>query len=153
MAAHPSPASYTGAIYAISASLPATQDAAGYGATTITYTTIGEVDKFPKYGAVRDIKEFNPISGNTTYSKGVRKFGGGQMSMADMPGDAGQIILKAAEASPNHYSMKVTYPDGEIHYFDVLVSSWEQSDAAEGEFMLRFSEIRFCKPPVIVAAA
>jgi hypothetical protein len=37
----------SGTTYAITATLPATYDAAGYGATTITYTTIGKVESFP----------------------------------------------------------------------------------------------------------
>ncbi|MBK7493570.1 MAG: hypothetical protein IPI17_17800 [Nitrosomonas sp.] len=48
MAAHSAAASFTDTTYAISAGLPATYDAAGYAATTITYTTIGRVESFPR---------------------------------------------------------------------------------------------------------
>lgn len=153
MAAHTAAASYTDTTYAISAGLPATYDAAGYGATTITYTAIGKVTGFPEIGATREVQKFTPISGPIEYSKGVAEFGSGPMTMGDIPADAGQVILKAADASANHYSMKITYPDGEIHYLDVLVSGWTLAAHASGEFMIRTATINVCKAPVVVAAA
>jgi len=60
--------------------------------------------------------------------------------------------MRAADASANHYSMKITYPDGEIHYLDVLVSGWQLSQAGSGEFMKRTATINVCKAPVVVAA-
>lgn len=152
MTAHTSTASFTDTTYAISASLPATYDAAGYGATTITYTLIDRVESFPEFGATREINKFTPIKGAIEYSKGVAEYGSGPMVMADMPADPGQVILKAADASANHYSMKITYPDGEIHYLDVLVSSWQMSQAASSQFMKRTATINVCKAPVVVAA-
>jgi len=150
--AHSSAASFTDTIYAISASLPATYDASGYGATTITYTAIGRVQDFATYGSKRAVTKFNPIAGAIEKLKGAPDYGEGDLACADMPLDAGQVILKAAEASANHYSMKLTYPDGEIHYLDVLVSGWALSPAKEGQVMLRTAMINICKAPVIVAA-
>ncbi len=152
MAAHTAAASFTGATYAISASLPATYDSSGYGATTITYTTIGKVETFPEFGAQRQVNEFEPINGAVEYLKGTARYGSGDMVMADIPADAGQVILKAADASANHYSMKITYPDGEIHYLDVLVSAWKLTQAGSGQVMKRTATINVCKDPVIVAA-
>lgn len=152
MAGHVATASFTDTIYSISAALPSTYDAAGYGATTITYTAIGRVTDFIEYGASREINKFVPISGPVEFSKGVAEYGTGQMIMADMPLDAGQVIMKAADASQNHYSMKITYPDGEIHYLDVLVSGWRLAPAKSGQFMTRTATVNVCKAPVVVAA-
>lgn len=152
MAAHTGAASFTDATYAISASLPATYDTAGYGATTITYTAIGKVETFPEFGSTREVNKFQPINGAVEYAKGAVEYGGGEMVMADVPADAGQVIMKAADASANHYSMKITYPDGEIHYLDVLVSGWKLSSQGSGEFMKRTATINVCKAPVVVAA-
>jgi len=151
-AAHTAAATFTDTTYAISASLPATYDAAGYGATTITYTVIGKVESFPEFGSERSINEFRPIAGPVEKVKGAPNYGGGPMVVADVPADAGQIIVKAAEASQNHYSMKLTYPDGEVHYLDVLVTSWRLTQAAEGGFMKRSANLQLCKIPVVVAA-
>jgi hypothetical protein len=152
MAAHTAAASFTDTTYAISAGLPATYDASGYGATTITYTTIGKVESFPEFGSERQINEFEPINGAVEYLKGTARYGSGDMVMADVPADAGQVILKAADASANHYSMKITYPDGEIHYLDVLVSKWKLTQAGSGQVMKRTAGINVCKAPVVVAA-
>lgn len=153
MAAHTAAASFTDTTYAISAGLPATYDAAGYGATTITYTTIGKVESFPEFGSQRNVTEFRPIAGAVEKLKGSPNYGGGSMVMADVPADAGQVIVKAAEASANHYSMKITYSDGEVHYLDVLVAAWRLTQAAEGGVMKRTADVQLCKAPVVVAAA
>jgi len=153
MTAHVSVASHTDAIYAVSASLPATYDAAGYGATTITYTAIGKVSDFLPYGSKRALNEWIPIAGAVEYTKGAPRYGQGAMMMGDIPADAGQVILKAAEASANHYSMKITYPDSEVHYLDIVVAGWELSGGKEGAPMVRTATLGICKAPVVVAAS
>jgi len=153
MPAHTATASYTDTTYAISASLPATYDAAGYGATTITYTAIGKVISFPALGSNRPTQEVPLINAAVEFIKGSARYGTGDMTMGDIPADVGQVILKAAEASPNHYSLKITYPDGEIHYLDVIVNKWELSQQAENTPMIRTAGIVLCKAPVVVAAA
>ena len=150
--AHTAVASHTDAIYAISATLPATYDAAGYGSTTITYTAIGKVSDFLPYGSKRTINEFVPINSPVEFMKGVPRYGQGDMMMGDIPADAGQVILKAAEASANHYSLKITYPDGEIHYLDVINAGWLLSGGKEGAPMVRTATLGICRAPVVVAA-
>lgn len=151
-AAHTSVASHTDAVYSISAGLPATYDAAGYGATTITYTAIGKVSDFIQYGSSRNVNEWIPISGAVEYTKGAPRYGSGDMMMGDVPADAGQVILKAAEVSANHYSLKIVYSDTETHYLDVIVSKWQLSPGKEGAPMVRTAGMSVCKAPVIVAA-
>lgn len=153
MTAHTAVASHTDAVYAISASLPATYDAAGYGATTITYTTIGKVNSFLPYGSKRNVSEFVPITGAVEFTKGAPRYGQGDLTVGDLPADAGQVILKAAEASSAHYSVKVTYPDSETHYLDVIVSGWVLSGGKEGAPMIRTATLSICKAPVVVAAS
>lgn len=152
MPAHTGVASITDTLFAISAALPATYDAAGYGATAMTYTAIGKVSSFFPHGSKRAVNKFQPISGPVEKTKGAPDYGDGDMVMGDVPADAGQVIMKAAEASPNHYSLKVTYPDGEIHYLDIIVASWELSGGKEGDPLLRTATCGICKVPVIVAA-
>lgn len=151
-AAHTHAASYTDTIYAISDDLPATYDASGYGATTVVFTEIGKVNGFPEIGATRNVQEFEPLRGPIEFSKGTPRYGNGPMTMADVPADAGQVIMAAANDSQNHYSMKLTYPDGEIHYLDVMISGWTLTPHSSGAFMIRTANILVCKAPVIVAA-
>lgn len=152
MPAHSGIASFSDTIYAISASLPATYDAAGYAATTITYTAIGKVQSFPEFGSQSNVNEFIPINGAVEYFKGARRYGSGPMVVGDLPADSGQVLVKAAEAAQVPYSMKITYPDGEVHYLEVLVSSWKLSGAQEGTAMTRTADLSLMRAPVIVAA-
>lgn len=151
-AAHTAVASHTDAIYAISDDIPATYDGAGYAATTVVFTTIGKVQDFLPYGSKRSVNEFMPIAGAVEYMKGAPRYGQGDMVMGDVPADAGQIILKAAEASSAHYSLKIAYPDTEVHYLDIIVAGWELSGGKEGAPMLRTALLAICRAPVVVAA-
>ncbi len=151
-AAHTTVESFTDTTYAISASLPATYDAAGYAATTVVYTTIGKVSDFMPYGSKREVNKFMPIAGGVEKMKGSPDYGSGDLVCADVPADTGQIILMAAEISPNHYSMKITYPDGEVHYLDVIVSGWVLSGGKEGQPLLRTATLDVCRAPVVVVA-
>lgn len=153
MPAHSGIASFSDTIYAISASLPASYDAAGYASTAITYTTIGKVQSFPEFGSQSNVNEFIPINGAVEYFKGARRYGSGPMVVGDIPADAGQVLVKAAEAAQVPYSMKITYPDGEVHYLEVLVSSWKLSGAQEGTAMTRTADLSLMRAPVVVAAA
>lgn len=152
MAAHTFVASYTDAQYFITATLPATYTQAGYTNTAIVWTAIGKVKTFIPYGSKRPINEWAPIRGAVEYSKGAPRYGSADMTLGDVPADAGQVIMKAAEASANHYSMLIIYPDGEKHYLDILVAGWQLVQAGEGVFMERMCTLSVCKDPVIVAA-
>ena len=149
--AHSSAASFTDTKYSISVALPATYDAAGYAAVT-PWVLIDRVQDFPLYGSKRDVAKFTPIRGPVEKIKSAPDYGEGDMVMADMPLDPGQVIVHAAEASQAHYSMKVEYPDGEIHYLDVIVAAWSMTPAKAGGFMLRTASLGFNKAPVVVAA-
>lgn len=150
--AHTATETMTGTTYAISASLPATYDAAGYGATAMTYTLIDRVINFMPYGSDRTVQKIMPIASAVEKIKGQADYGDGDMVMSYMPGDAGQVIVKAAEPSSNHYSLKIVYPDGEKHYLDVIVSSFKYPAAKEAEAFLVTVKIGVCRAPVVVAA-
>ena len=144
----------SGATLAISASLPATYDAAGYGATTITYTAIGEIENFGNHGVTAAITEFTPVSTAVVAKmKGSKNYGTMSLAIGSIPTNAGQVIVLAASVSNNHYSCKLTYPDGEIHYLDVLVAKHEYQDGAVNDAMKLAVDLAICRAPVIVAAA
>lgn len=141
------------ATLAISASLPATYDAAGYGATGMVYTAIGEIENFGNHGVTATITEFTPISTAVVAKvKGSKNYGTMALMIGSIPSNAGQVIVKAASESNNHYSVKLTYPDGEIHYMDVLVAKYEFQDGAVNDVMKASVDLAICRAPVIVAA-
>jgi hypothetical protein len=154
MAGRTNVGSIAGATLAISASLPATYDQAGYEASAMVYTAVGQVETWGNHGVTAQVSEFTPVdTARVNKVKGSKNYGKMALTLGSIPGDAGQVILKAASESNNHYSCKCTYPDGEIHYLDVLVSKYEYQDGAANNIMKIGCELDLCNSPVIVAAS
>ena len=143
--------SQTGAIYGVSASLPATYDAAGYAA--LTYTTIGSVESCTPFGSNRPVSKFTPINGAVQNMLGTPDFGSIDLVAGDIPTDAGQIIMTAAEVSGAHHSVKVIYTDGEVFYFDVLVASAIHNGSKAGDAKTIAYKCPINMRPTRVAAA
>jgi hypothetical protein len=145
----------TGSTYGVSATIPVTHDAAGYAATAMAYALVGGISDFPEFDLTRAVGKFNPIAGAVQKYDGTADYGGGDASMADIVGDAGQVILAAAARSTTraHISVKVTRPDTAVVYLDVLVTSWALSAAKENTPYTRKCHIEICLAPVYVAAS
>lgn len=119
-----------GSALAVSAGVPATQDAAGYAA--LTYTEVGGVEKIGAIGAVYAKVEFQPLKGPKQKHKGSRDNGSLQPSMAHDDEDAGQTIVRTAADANTLLANRVTYPDGAIRYFQGRVFGYpENTDGAD----------------------
>lgn len=121
-----------GSALAISAGIPATNDAAGYAA--LTYTEIGQIEKIGAIGAVFAKVEFQPLKGAKQKHKGSVDYGSLSPTLAHDDSDAGQTLLRtaAANATSTLYSFKVTYPDNAIRYFQGRVFGYpETTDGAD----------------------
>lgn len=125
-----------GAALAISAGVPATQDAAGYAA--LTYTEIGLIEKMGVIGATFAKVEFQPLKGAKQKHKGSVDYGSLQPSMAYDPTDAGQTLLQTASDNQTAtYAFKVTSAGGEIRYFQGKVFGFPINiDAADSVVMV-----------------
>lgn len=146
--------SMAGTTIAISASLPATYDAAGYGATTMVYTQIKEIESIGPHGVTAAVTEFTPVDTAVVAKvKGSKNYGNISITAAYLPSDAGQDIVEAAAESNARYSVKITYQDTSVHYLDVLVSKDEIQDGAVNDVQKRNFEFAICRKPVIVAQA
>lgn len=153
MTARTSVQSISGATLAISAELPATYNSAGYSDTGIDWTLIGEVENYGNHGITANITEFTPVdTGIVTKIKGSKNYGTMNMTLGSIPSDAGQVILEAAAESVLHYSARLTYPDGEKHYMDVLVAKKEYQDGSVNDISKIAVDLALCKKPVVVAA-
>lgn len=148
-----------GAVVAISASLPATYDAAGYGATGITYTTIGQVEDHGTHGVTANVPTFTAVADGVVQKfKGSKNYGTKTLVLGNLPSDAGQDIVETAVESQNRYSVKITYPTrtgeatAEIQYLDVLVTKREYQDGAADAIRKLSVTFEVCRKPVVVAA-
>jgi hypothetical protein len=112
--------SSAGSTLAISAAAPASEDAAGYNA--LTWTTIGEITELGELGATSNLITHNPVADKITRKlKGARNYGAMNLSMARDTSDAGQTLLRAAAASDNLYSFRLTLQNGYKMMFRGLV--------------------------------
>lgn len=116
--------SSAGASLKISASAPATFDATGYNA--LTMTTVGEVVDLSEFG-----REYNLITHNPIATRGTQKLKGSfnegsiSLQLGLDTDDAGQILLKAAASSDANYSFLVTTQNGDKYYFQAKVMSFK----------------------------
>ncbi len=109
----------------ICADAPATYDAAGFGAIGMTWTEVGEIVSFGEFGRKYNFVKHLPLSSRRTVKrKGSYDDGNLNLQLARTPGNAGQLLIKAALASDTSYSYKVTLQDGTIMYFSAQCGSY-----------------------------
>jgi hypothetical protein len=143
--------SATGILFALSATIPDTYDAAGYGSTDIIWTTVGQVEDAGAEDANKAVSTFVPVAtAVTTKVPGAIDYGKRSVTLGHLPGDAGQVLMLAAFKSLNNYSVKITFPDGELRYLDVLVTKFGMSGGKAGDVVRITSEIDICQAPVSV---
>lgn len=120
----PSAVTFAGTTIGITASLPATYDAAGFSAAGMTYTDIGEISSAPGAGGKTFEDVTYTVLGDraTKHLKGTSDQPEETMEIVVDRADAGQVLLKEALESDNEYSFKVVYNNGEIDYFQALVT-------------------------------
>ena len=110
----------------ISASTPATFDAAGYGALTLT--AVGEITDLGEFG-----REFALVTHMPVGSRGTQKFKGSfnegtmSLSLGLDTDDAGQILMKSGSLSDDNYSFEVTTQNGDKYFFQAKVMSFKVS--------------------------
>lgn len=113
-----------GSTIGVSASAPATFNAAGYAA--LTYTLIGEVTDAGEFGREYQLAKHNPLASRATVKKKA-SFDEGSIDLkVGLDGkDAGQIILLAASTSDNDYYFLITDQAGNKWYIPSQVMSFK----------------------------
>lgn len=150
-----------GAKLSVSASLPATHDAAGFAA--LSYTEVGEITDIPAFGRTYAEVTHKPVNKRATFKfKGSYDDGGTTLTMArgtaDAANDPGQAVLKTFLNSDNDLSVKVEYndnPDGtsnSIDYFRAKVLSMPNSIGAADAIVTRQVQLSINGDIVEVAA-
>lgn len=153
MAGRTIPQGTTGIVISISAGLPLTYDAAGYADTDIAFTAIGQIEDHGSHGGTKQIIEFTPVdTGVVQKIAGSKNYGTKTMMLGSVPTDAGQVILAAAFESDNPYSVKVAYPDGEIHYLEALIAKHEYQDGPANNVSKVAIDLAVTRKPIVVAA-
>jgi hypothetical protein len=147
--------SLAGAIVGVSATIPATFDAAGYDVSGTVYTPVANVESVGNHGMTAAVTEFTPVDTATVAKvKGSKNYGTITLSCGYVPSDAGQALLKtASEAPQTHYSIELRYQDGETHYLDVIVTKYEYVDGSTNDVRKVNIDLAICRQPVIIPQA
>lgn len=139
-----------GTTIGISASAPATYDAAGYAA--VSYTVIGEVTDIGELGIVSDLITHQPIADGVKYKfKGGKDYGGIALKMAKAPSDAGQVLLTAAAAASGDYTFHITTPDNRDYYFTGKAMSLKSMIGAVNQIVQLSADVQITNPIVETA--
>jgi hypothetical protein len=115
-----------GSTLACSIDVPATYDEAGYGASSMVYTNIGEITDLPgaagrKYNTV----EHAPIASRMrNRKKGSYTLEDIVVQMAWDQADAGQDLCRTAADNDSILTFKLTKQGGDIRYFTAQVSEF-----------------------------
>lgn len=130
-----------GSTISVSASLPATEDVAGYAA--LTFTQVKGVGSIPEFGAMYASVTFSEVeSGIVQKAHGEVDYGGGSIAYRVLESDAGQGILKTAMSGQNTVSVKIVRASGLIEYFQAIVMSNRTSEASSGNVYTRSADLQ-----------
>lgn len=141
-----------GSALAISAALPATEDAAGYNA--LVCTEIGGIEKIGAIGSVFAKVEFQPLKGPKQKHKGSVDYGSLNPTLAVDETDAGQTLLRtAADDTTALYSFLATYADGSKRFFQGRVFGFPETTDGADSILTAAPTIEICTKIVKVAAA
>jgi hypothetical protein len=131
-----------GSTLSVSASLPATNDVAGYAA--LTWTTIGEMtDIGAVKGRAYNTSTHSPIGTPMQVSKKASyTLPNGEFTVGWDDADAGQAIIEAgANSGTDTYAFKLTKQDGVTRYFTAQVMQFVENlgtvdNVVQGQFTL-----------------
>lgn len=139
----------------LSAVLPPTLDASGYGGVTPVWKEIGELDNIPEYGPETQTVSRTPLkTGVTDKQKGSTDYGSFTLEGAYAPGDVGQAaLIVAAAPTATAVAIKVQMSDGTIEYYTALIMSYKRTPGASGDFVKFTSKVEVKTPIVTVYTA
>lgn len=136
-----------GTQFAVSASLPATHDIAGFQA--LSYTDIGEIVDGGSGGKTYNKVDHSPLGKREVLSlKGSFTQGTRDLQLGRDLLDAGQAILLQALDSDSAYSFKVTFQNGDIIYFTATVDSYTDDIGTIDSVVSATASLAQCNPTV-----
>ncbi len=111
-------------------SAPATLDAAGFNAVSVTL--IGEVTDFGELGKIFNVASYTPLGSRGVVEKKVSfNRSHPSMSVAVDDDDAGQILAKAALDDDLSRTIKLIRQDGAIKYVTAQITSFPTAFATD----------------------
>ena len=124
------------------ASLPATYDLTGWSAVT-GWVEVGEISAIGEYGAESALVTHKNLAGTVCKAKGSVNYGGASLTLALVPEDEGQTLLRTAAASKLSFPVKITYNDATAtlvvpskDYFAALFMSFKKNPGSDPDAVI-----------------
>jgi len=131
---------------------PATYDQAGFEA--LVFSLIGEVTDLGEFGREYSAVTHNPLGDRRTVKrKGSYNDGTVAMTVARVPGDAGQTLLTQGLDSDDSYSFEVVLQDGTTLYFEAQIMSYTTNVGTVDQITTASVSLEITNDIIEVAAA
>lgn len=125
--------SFIGSTLAIVAATPAAEDASGYGA--LSFIDVGKIVTIGELGDTSEDISFDLLAGGRrSHANGVKDLGEVPVALEYDRGNAGQVIVKAANNGNTTHSFRVTDSDGDTYYFQGLVANLRDLERAANQY-------------------
>lgn len=136
----------------VSIAVPATITAGGYAA--LTWTEVKGFDSIPAFGLMRDVGTFDSLTDGRLKYRNIKDVPNFDGTMADLPTDPGQIILKAAFAAAQgttaeSVSMRSEDASGLGTYARGMVAKWARQGGGAAALWLRSTTLIFDPSTII----
>lgn len=120
-----------GTTLGVSATLPATVDAAGFGA--LTFIAVGKLGNAPDLDGTFDIASFDSLSDGAEFKlSDIFRAGSGTVQVAFDEADTGQTALETAAATGATVAIEVTLRSGTIYYRQAIITSFMPTELNVG---------------------
>lgn len=135
----------------ISATLPATDDAAGYAA--LTFTDVGGITDLPSIsGSYNDVSYDLLSDGVTCHHAGQFNPGSDTFNFARKISDAGQALIKTQHDGKLLTSFKIAYANGDIDYCVGYIQTAQITNGTADTVRAKAITVQWNRKPVEVAA-
>jgi len=125
---------FLGTTVAVVAATPATFNAAGFAALTWT-GTVGLLVQLGPLGDQSTDISVTPLAGaRTLHTNGAVDGGEVSFTYVFVAADAGQVILRANNNNNTNVSLRVTDPDGTVHYAAGVVANIADAERVDGNY-------------------
>lgn len=140
-----------GASIGVSATLPATHDALGFGA--LTFIKLGRINGYPDLDGTYDIAAFTDMeTGEEIKFVDVLRAGSSTFDVGLDMEDAGQTAVQTAFDGGDKMAFEFTLKSGAKYYRTAAVTSFAPSSIATGNVVMASLTLEFEKTTVKVAA-
>ena len=125
--------SFIGSTLKLVSGSPTTEDQAGYEA--LTTVELGKVVSIGELGDEAEDIAFNLLKpGRRTHVNGVKDLGDIPVTIEYDRGDAGQVLVRAANNGNTTHSFEIEDSDGDVYFFQAIVANLKDLERSASQY-------------------